>query len=357
MRRWITGNSRCRWTRYSRGSASMARRCSVRCPAAGGGARCSPARWSPTRTCCCSTSQPTTSTSTPSSGWSEQLLDYRGALLFVSHDRAFVNRVATRIVDLDRGKLSSWPGNYDDYAGKKQAQLENEGKENALFDKRLAQEEVWIRKGVEARRTRNEGRVRALQTMRAEHRDRRERTGQAQIGTAGGRGIRPAGVRGRERIRRAGRSRGDPQLQLRILRGERIGIVGPNGAGKSTLIRLLLGEIEPSSGRVRRGAAAWNWPITTSSARSSIFAPPSRKTSMRAATTCASTARTGTSPATCATSCSVRTSCARRPARSRAANAIACCWRGCSRTRRTCWCWTSRPTTWTSTRWNCWKSW
>jgi ABC transport system ATP-binding/permease protein len=186
--------------------------------------------------------------------WLErQLLDYRGALLFVSHDRAFVNRVATRIVDLDRGRLSSWPGNYDDYAGKKQAQLENEGKENALFDKRLAQEEVWIRKGVEARRTRNEGRVRALQTMRAERRDRRERTGQAQMAVQ--EAVESSQLvfeaedvtvvlGGREVIR---------NFSCRILRGERIGIVGPNGAGKSTLIRLLLGEIEPSSGRVRRG--------------------------------------------------------------------------------------------------------
>jgi ABC transport system ATP-binding/permease protein len=186
--------------------------------------------------------------------WLErQLLDYRGALLFGSHDRAFVNRVATRIVDLDRGRLSSWPGNYDDYAGKKQAQLENEGKEHALFDKRLAQEEVWIRKGVEARRTRNEGRVRALQSMRAERRDRRERTGQAQMA------VQEAAessqlvfeaekvsvvLGGRSVIR---------DFSCRILRGERIGIVGPNGAGKSTLIRLLLGEIEPSAGKVRRG--------------------------------------------------------------------------------------------------------
>ncbi|MEY2853570.1 MAG: hypothetical protein RL030_702 [Pseudomonadota bacterium] len=186
--------------------------------------------------------------------WLErQLLEFRGALLFVSHDRAFVNRVATRIVDLDRGKLSSWPGNYDDYAGKKQAQLENEGKENALFDKRLAQEEVWIRKGVEARRTRNEGRVRALQNMRSERRDRRERTGQAQMAVQEASEssqlvFEAEGVSvvlgGRDVI---------SNFSCRILRGERIGIVGPNGAGKSTLIRLLLGEIEPSAGKVRRG--------------------------------------------------------------------------------------------------------
>jgi ATP-binding cassette subfamily F protein uup len=186
--------------------------------------------------------------------WLEkQLLDFRGALLFVSHDRAFVNRVATRIIDLDRGRLSSWPGDYDEYARRKQAQLDNEAKENALFDKRLAQEEVWIRKGVEARRTRNEGRVRALQAMRAERRARRERTGQAQMAVqeaaessqlvfeAEGVSVE---LGGRTILR---------DFTCRILRGERIGIVGPNGAGKSTLIRLLLGEIEPSAGRVRRG--------------------------------------------------------------------------------------------------------
>ena len=187
--------------------------------------------------------------------WMEaRLLEFRGALLFVSHDRAFVNRIATRVVDLDRGNLSSWPGNYDAYAAKKASQLVNEAREQALFDKKLAQEEVWIRKGVEARRTRNEGRVRALQEMRAERRERRDRPGQAQmtVQSAGESGqlvfeAEDAGVSlgGRPIIR---------GLTTRILRGERIGIVGPNGAGKSTLLRLLLGELEPDTGRVRRGS-------------------------------------------------------------------------------------------------------
>ncbi|MGC4028970.1 MAG: ATP-binding cassette domain-containing protein [Steroidobacteraceae bacterium] len=183
----------------------------------------------------------------------EQLLEFRGALLFVSHDRAFVNRVATRIVDLDRGQLSSWPGNYDDYARKKAAQLVNEARSNQLFDKRLAEEEVWIRKGIEARRTRNEGRVRALIAMRSERRDRRERPSEARIAVqeaaesaqlvfeAENVAVR---LGGREVIR---------GFSTRILRGERIGIVGPNGAGKSTLLRLLLGELEPSAGQIRRG--------------------------------------------------------------------------------------------------------
>jgi ATP-binding cassette subfamily F protein uup len=186
--------------------------------------------------------------------WLESMmLAFRGALLFVSHDRAFVNRLATRVVELDRGRLSSWPGNYDEFEQKKALQLENEAKENALFDKRLAQEEVWIRKGVEARRTRNEGRVRALQAMRRERRDRRDRIGQAdmalQEARASGKLVfeaEGAGVAfGERRVIR--------DLSVRIQRGDRLGIVGPNGAGKSTLIRLMLGELEPTAGRVTRG--------------------------------------------------------------------------------------------------------
>jgi ATP-binding cassette subfamily F protein uup len=181
------------------------------------------------------------------------MLGFRGALLFVSHDRAFVNRLATRVVELDRGQLSSWPGNYDDFVAKKALQLEIEAKANAHFDKRLAQEEVWIRKGVEARRTRNEGRVRALKAMREERRARRDRIGQAELALA------EAAESGKlvfeaEHVSVAfGERTVIRDLSVRVQRGDRIGIVGPNGAGKSTLIRLLLGELEPSAGRLRRG--------------------------------------------------------------------------------------------------------
>jgi len=187
--------------------------------------------------------------------WLEEVMAaYRGALLFVSHDRAFVNRLATRVVELDRGVLSSWPGNYDDYVVKKTLQLEIEAKANAEFDRKLAQEEVWIRRGVEARRTRNEGRVRALIEMRRERRARRERIGHAGFEIAeaneSSRCIfeaeRVSVLFGERCIIR--------EFDVRIMRGDRIGIVGPNGAGKSTLLKLLLGELEATSGRLKRGA-------------------------------------------------------------------------------------------------------
>ena len=187
--------------------------------------------------------------------WLEQMmLEFRGALLFVSHDRAFVNRLATRVVELDRGQLSSWPGNYDDFVVKKALQLQIEAKANAHFDKKLAQEEVWIRRGVEARRTRNEGRVRELKAMREQRRQRRDRIGQAEFA------LREATESGKLvfEAEQASVSFGARivirDFSARIQRGDRVGIVGPNGAGKSTLIKLLLGDIEAQSGKVWRGS-------------------------------------------------------------------------------------------------------
>jgi ATP-binding cassette subfamily F protein uup len=185
----------------------------------------------------------------------DMMMEFQGALLFISHDRAFVRRLATRIVELDRGQLRVWPGNYDDYVLQKQAALEVEAKHAALFDKKLAQEEVWIRKGVEARRTRNEGRVRALEQLRIQRRDRRERIGQVDVR------VQEAGPSGKlvfEAERMSMDFGGAPVIDdfsARIMRGDRIGIIGANGAGKSTLIKLFVGELEPTSGTVRRGTS------------------------------------------------------------------------------------------------------
>jgi len=186
--------------------------------------------------------------------WLEEfMLDYAGALLFISHDRAFVRRLSTRIIELDRGRLSSWPGSYDEYVRRKAEQLEVEARHNALFDKKLSQEEAWIRQGIKARRTRNEGRVRALQALREAHRQRRNRTGSARLALDGG---EQSGKRVFEADAVSlsfGGNRVIDNFSTTILRGDRVGIIGPNGAGKSTLIKLLLGELQPDSGQVRRG--------------------------------------------------------------------------------------------------------
>ena len=191
--------------------------------------------------------------------WLENMMmEFAGALLFVSHDRAFVRRVATRIVELDRGQLRDWPGSYDDYVKLKAAALETEAKHAALFDKKLAQEEVWIRQGVEARRTRNEGRVRALEQLRRTFAERRERIGQVDMQVQA---ASPSGklVFEAEHLDMSfGGAAGGAapvirDFSVRIQRGDRIGIIGPNGCGKTTLIRLLVGELEPTAGTIKRG--------------------------------------------------------------------------------------------------------
>ena len=186
--------------------------------------------------------------------WMETFLIDRGAtLVFVTHDRAFLRRVATRIVELDRGKLVDWGSDYDTYLSRKEAALGVEEREFAEFDRKLAQEEVWIRTGIQARRTRNEGRVRALEALRVERSARRDRLGavrlQAQEAERSGRLVAQA--------RGVSFSHGDRVIvrdfNTTVTRGDRIGLIGPNGSGKTTLLRLLLGELEPDSGTIKLG--------------------------------------------------------------------------------------------------------
>ena len=186
--------------------------------------------------------------------WLENfLLDFQGSIVFISHDRSFIRKMATRIVDLDRGQLVSYPGNYDLYLSTKEENLRVEALQNELFDKRLAQEEVWIRQGIKARRTRNEGRVRALKAMREERRQRRDVMGTAklQLDTSSRSGkivfeMEDVSyeIAGKTLLK---------DFSTTILRGDKIAIVGPNGCGKTTFIKLLLGEIHPTSGKIRCG--------------------------------------------------------------------------------------------------------
>ncbi len=179
---------------------------------------------------------------------------YPGAVLFVTHDRSFVEKVATRIVDIDRGRLRSWPGGYNDYLVQKASSQEQEDRQNALFDKKLAEEEVWVRKGVKARQTRNEGRVRALEELREIRaaRIKRPRSARVEINES-------AEVSGRKviEVRNVTHGYGGRTLlkdfSLRVMRGDRLGIIGNNGVGKSTLLRILLGELTPDSGSVKLG--------------------------------------------------------------------------------------------------------
>ncbi len=186
--------------------------------------------------------------------WLEQfMLEFAGALLFVSHDRAFSRRLATRVIELDRGRLSSWPGGLDHYLKRKTEQLAAEEKAQSEFDKRLSKEEAWIRQGIKARRTRNEGRVRALKEMRRAASERRERMGTSQIQLAGTEYSGKIVVDTIDASAGYGEQVVIKPTSLRILRGDRIGIVGPNGSGKSTLLKLLLGELAPLSGTVTMG--------------------------------------------------------------------------------------------------------
>ena len=187
--------------------------------------------------------------------WLEQvLLEFRGAVLFITHDRQFLQALATRIMELDRGQLIDWQGDYRSFLEHKEQQLAAEATANALFDKKLAQEEVWIRQGIKARRTRNEGRVRALKAMREERAQRVERQGKAsfQMETADASGKRVIEL---DQVSFAwpGQRPLVRNLTTNVLRGDRIGLIGNNGSGKSTLLKLMLGQLEPTSGTIKHG--------------------------------------------------------------------------------------------------------
>ncbi len=183
----------------------------------------------------------------------EQLLNFKGAILFITHDRSFLQKLATRIIDLDRGQLVSWPGDYADYLVKKAASLEEEATQNSLFDKKLAEEEVWIRQGIKARRTRNEGRVRALQALRKERAQRRNLQGTTKLTMASGE------ASGKKVIEMQNVSFAYPDKAIVknfstvIQRGDKIGLIGPNGAGKTSFLKLLLKDLQADSGTVEQG--------------------------------------------------------------------------------------------------------
>jgi ATP-binding cassette subfamily F protein uup len=186
--------------------------------------------------------------------WLEQrILGYTGSVIFITHDRAFLKSLATRIVDIDRGQLKSWPGDYVQYLKKKDEVLVEEERRNSLFDKKLASEEKWIRQGIKARRTRNEGRVRSLKQMRSEYEQRIRPDGKAKIHLQDSDKSSRRVIQGKNLSYGYGESLIIQSLSIKIMRGDRIGLIGNNGVGKSTLIKLLLGTLTPRTGTIKRG--------------------------------------------------------------------------------------------------------
>jgi ATP-binding cassette subfamily F protein uup len=183
----------------------------------------------------------------------EQLLNFAGGILFVTHDRTFLGNMATRIIDLDRGSLTSWPGNYAQYQTLKAAALESQARSEAEFDKKLAIEETWIRQGIKARRTRNEGRVRALKKMRAEQGERRAQQGKVKISVESGARSGKLVIEAKHISFSYGDTAIFQDFSTLILRGDKVGLVGPNGIGKTTLLNALLEKLKPDSGTVRMG--------------------------------------------------------------------------------------------------------
>lgn len=183
----------------------------------------------------------------------DQLLTAKVGLVFITHDRALLQRLATRIIELDRGQLTSWPGNYAKFLQHKAELLHAESQQNADFDKKLAQEEKWIRQGIKARRTRNEGRVRALKAMRQERNQRREMQGKVNFNLSDAKKSGQLVIEAKNVTQHFNQQKIIDHFSLRIMRGDRIGLIGPNGVGKTTLLNILLGKIKPEQGEVNQG--------------------------------------------------------------------------------------------------------
>ncbi|WP_386066441.1 ATP-binding cassette domain-containing protein [Tahibacter sp. UC22_41] len=198
--------------------------------------------------------EPTNHLDIESIAWMEDFLrQFRGSIVFVTHDRSFLRALATRIVEIDRGKLTSWPGDYDNYLRRREERLHAEAQENARFDKLLAQEEVWIRQGIKARRTRDEGRVRRLKQMRVDRAERRELSGTARMELADAAKSGKRVIEAKNVYFAFERRPMVVNFSCNIQRGDRIGIIGPNGSGKTTLLQLLLGDLAPDRGEIQRG--------------------------------------------------------------------------------------------------------
>ena len=186
--------------------------------------------------------------------WLEEFLrNFNGSIVFVTHDRSFLRALATRIVEIDRGQVTSWPGDYDNYLRRREERLHAQAQANAQFDRKLAQEEVWIRQGIKARRTRNEGRVRELKALRRERAQRRELGGNAKMTLATAQASGKKVIEAKSVAYAWGEQKIVRDFSTTILRGDRVGIIGPNGSGKSTLLKLLLGELAPARGEIVLG--------------------------------------------------------------------------------------------------------